>query len=71
MLPHSSAPGTLGGSTKASQREADLMGGKVSMVLPGTLMKYVQLAESEKGSSFSVASYLFSFAVSLKTAVAG
>lgn len=37
------------------------MGGKVSTVLTGTLSEYVQLPESEKGSSFSVAFYLVGF----------
>lgn len=50
-----------GGSPKASQREAGLVGGKVSVVLTGTLMKCLQLPKSEKGSSFSIAFYLVGF----------
>lgn len=51
----------LGRSPKASQREAGLVGGKVSVVLTGTLMKCLQLPKSEKGSSFSIAFYLVGF----------
>lgn len=46
-----------------SQREARLVGGKVSTALTGIPIKYEHIPESEEGSSFSVAVYLVDFSL--------